>query len=76
MKAITLKQALLRLLISRRFSISALAIGSLTLIALKNKIDTSIAIASTAAALAAANSFQKKTPPQPVSQDRNAAGEP
>lgn len=60
---VTFKAALLRLLISRRFSISVIAIVSLTILGLKNKIDTSLAIASTAAAVAASAAHQKKIPP-------------
>lgn len=36
------------------------AIGCLTVLGLRNNLDTSMAIASVAAALSAANSYQKK----------------
>lgn len=53
-----------RLLSSRRWTLSMFAIGCLTTLGIHNSLDTSMAIASVAAALSAANSYQKKNPPQ------------
>jgi hypothetical protein len=52
-----------RLTYSRRFLISVLAIGCLTALGLVNKIDTSMAIATVALGVAAANAYQKKGQP-------------
>lgn len=49
-----------RLIHSRRFMIAAYAITCLTIIAITNKLDTAMAIATVASALAASNAFQKK----------------
>lgn len=48
-----------RVLNSRRASIAALAILALLILGLVNKTDTSMAIASVAAALAGSNAWQK-----------------
>jgi hypothetical protein len=48
------------LTLSRRFVISALAIVCLTILGLVHKIDTSMAIAMVAGAVAASNAYQKK----------------
>ena len=50
----------MRLLNSRRFMSAALAVVDLTVLALCNKVDTSMAIASVAIAVAGANALEKK----------------
>ena len=52
-----------RLIHSRRFMIAMYAITCLTIIAITNKLDTAMAIATVASALAASNAFQKKDNP-------------
>lgn len=49
-----------KLTYSRRFVISLVAVGCLTVLGLVNKIDTSMAIAMVAGAVAASNAYQKK----------------
>ncbi len=60
-----------RILYSRRAVTALFSISCLTLIALVNHIDTSMAIATVAVGLAAANSHQKKglVPESPKSAD-------
>ena len=51
-----------KLTLSRRFVLSVFAITCITLIGVVNKVDTSMAIAMVAGAVAASNAWQKKTP--------------
>ena len=59
-----------RVIYSRRAFVSLVAIGCLTIIAILNKVDTSMSIASIAVGLAASNSYQKRgvTPPKDEGQ--------
>lgn len=52
-----------RILYSRRAFTALFSISCLTIIALVNKIDTSMSIATVAVGLAASNSYQKKGSP-------------
>lgn len=54
------RRAFIRILASRRATSSLLAIICLTILGIVNKIDTSMAIATVAGAMAAANAYQKK----------------
>lgn len=54
-----MKNAILRLVASRRAMTAFYAITSLTIIGIVNKADTSTAIAAIAVGLAGANSYQK-----------------
>lgn len=53
----------LRLLGSRRWTISMFAIACLAALGIHNNLDTSMSIATVAVGLSAANSFQKKNTP-------------
>lgn len=57
-----------RIICSRRSFTALYSVTALTVIALVNKIDTSMAIATIAAAVCAANSYQKSKQPNEQSK--------